>query len=32
MDKDQTTKVRLLSVQRALLERPFGYTKRQLAD
>ncbi len=32
MDKEYTTKVRLLRIQRALLERPFGYTKAQLAD
>ncbi len=32
MEKEHTTKVRLLRIQRALLERPFGYTKQQLAD
>ncbi len=31
-EKEYTTKVRLLRIQRALLERPFGYTKQQLAD
>lgn len=32
MEKEYGTKVRLLRIQRALLERPFGYTKQQLAD
>jgi predicted DNA-binding transcriptional regulator YafY len=32
MSEEYGTKTRLLRIMRALIERPFGYTKRQLAD
>lgn len=31
-EKEYGTKMRILRIMRALLERPYGYTKRQLAD